>query len=273
MKRKALLAIAGAIASVLFVAPAAQAGPGGNQYKLLKLEGQLARWTTQKVSGATVVSYAFAGQTVRTEKARNCGAMQPVGTALSHSNISEAQFRQEFAKAARMWEEAANIRFVEAKSPETADILVGLQLEGLGRAFTNVELSDEKPAPGVKGIERSLICLNPDMPWKIGFDGNLSAYDLRYTLAHELGHAIGLDHPGGEGSLMFYKYDETKRGLTQGDMLGAAAIYGAGPKLIAAGAGTAPNGSHAAAPGTTDDDGAAQTGHPQPPTFALGAKP
>ena len=43
---------------------------------------------------------------------------------------------------------------------------------------------------GDKRIARSQICLNPRQRWKIGFDGNLTVYDITHTLAHEIGHAI-----------------------------------------------------------------------------------
>jgi len=79
----------------------------------------------------------------------------------------------------------------------------------------------------VRPISKSLICLNPDELWKIGFDGNLDVYDLRYTVAHEVGHAIGLDHPGRDGQLMSYRYAETSRELRAGDINGAVEIYGA----------------------------------------------
>ena len=78
-------------------------------------------------------------------------------------------------------------------------------------------------------IGRSLICLNPRQPWKIGFDGDLKVYDLRYTLAHEIGHAIGLDHPSPSGQLMSYRYDEGQPGLQPGDIKGAALLYGPKP--------------------------------------------
>lgn len=75
-------------------------------------------------------------------------------------------------------------------------------------------------------IERSVVCLNPAVRWKIGFDGNVDVYDLRYTVAHEIGHAIGLDHPRPSGVLMSYSYDERFRDLQRCDAEGAIALYG-----------------------------------------------
>ena len=61
---------------------------------------------------------------------------------------------------------------------------------------------------------------------KVGFDGNLNVYDLRYTLMHEIGHAIGLDHPGSSGSIMGYRYDERVRQLQASDISAAQRLYG-----------------------------------------------
>ena len=71
-----------------------------------------------------------------------------------------------------------------------------------------------------------MVCLNPTRPWKIGFDGDLDVYDLRYTLIHEIGHAIGLDHPAIAGQLMAYKYGEKFRVLQAGDIRGVETLYG-----------------------------------------------
>lgn len=267
MARRTVTAIAAAIASLLIVSPAAHAG--GNSYKLLKLQGHFAKWHASQPAGATTISYALVDTVVHHKDARNCGSMQPITKAFIDTNISMAQFREEFVKATRMWEEAANVRFVEAEAAQSADIMVGAQLKGSGRAFTNVELT-ERNGTTTPHIHRSLICLNPEMPWKIGFDGNLSAYDLRYTLAHELGHAIGLDHPSNAGSLMFYRYDEKQAGLTPGDMAGAATIYGAGPKFAASGAAPLVQTETA---GYSAGESQAMPEGSSPSSFGLGEKP
>jgi hypothetical protein len=142
-----------------------------------------------------------------------------------------------------MWQAVADIRFEPAADPAGADILIGAQAVPRDRAYTNVAHAPAAaPAAALRGaaepvrrIGRSLICLNPRQRWKIGFDGNLKVYDLRYTLAHEIGHAIGLDHPGSRGELMGFRYTERFRALQHGDIAGAVALYGPAPSLRAAG--------------------------------------
>lgn len=66
----------------------------------------------------------------------------------------------------------------------------------------------------------------PRKQWKIGFDGDKDVYDIRYTLVHEIGHAIGLDHPGPEGQLMGFRYTEAFADLQPGDLRGIRQLYG-----------------------------------------------
>jgi hypothetical protein len=197
-------------------------------FRLLDLENQSVKWQSPRWGESAAVTYAFATEPTTTKGARNCAKLLPPNVAYAPSHISDAQFRHEVAAAFRMWERAANISFRQIDDAEAANILIGAQGEPIGRAFTNVAL---KPAgaDGRKAIARSLICLNPRQPWKIGFDGNLDVYDLRYTIAHEIGHAIGLDHPSAAGELMSYRYDEKQTGLQAGDIKGAALLYGARP--------------------------------------------
>ena len=193
-------------------------------FRLLDLENQSVKWRTPTFGKSAVVTYAFATGPVSTPGARNCGEMLPPARAYEPSQISAPQFRSEVAAAFRMWQKVADITFRESADPASAGILIGAQAQPLGRAFTNVAL---KQSTGDKKIiASSLICLNPKQPWKIGFDGRLGVYDLRYTLAHEIGHAIGLDHPSAAGQLMSYRYDEKQTGLQPGDVMGAVLLYG-----------------------------------------------
>jgi hypothetical protein len=128
-----------------------------------------------------------------------------------------------------MWEAAANVVFREAPEGGPADILIGAQTEPDGWAFADVFFETTSSEP-IKPISKALVCLNPAKRWKVGFNGDLKSYDLRYTLAHEIGHAIGLDHPAGSNQIMGYRYEERFRSLQPGDVRGAVALYGAPPQ-------------------------------------------
>lgn len=194
-------------------------------FRLLDLESQTVKWRSARFGEGAALTYAYANGPVNTKGARNCARMVAPSAAYQASHVTKSDFRTAVAAAFGMWEKAANLAFREISDPAKANIVIGAQADPVGRAYTNVEL---KPAPesGRKVIARSLICLNPERRWKIGFDGDLDVYDLRYTIAHEIGHAIGLDHPSASGVLMSYRYDERHSGLQAGDIKGAALLYG-----------------------------------------------
>lgn len=225
------------VAAALLVSRTAASADGFLGFRLLDLDGSYVRWGGTGADPAAQpvrVSYAFVNGPTRPTDAHNCRAMTPVDNLIGRSRIAEPVFRAEVREAFRMWENVAHIRFEYSQDAATADILIGAQSMPFGRAFTDVsyavpptgEKAGEKLDPSTRRISRSLICLNPMTPWKVGFDGDVSVYDLRYTIAHEIGHAIGLNHPSAAGQLMSYRYDERVRDLQPGDIAGAVALYG-----------------------------------------------
>jgi hypothetical protein len=203
-------------------------------FRLLKLDGYHVKWGDSALGAGATVSYAFVDSLRHFDGARNCRELVPMdGLAMRHG-ISQATLQEEAAAAFRVWEEAANITFVPVDDPDRADILIGAQGQPVGRAYANVEYQPGS-TDGVRAISQALICLNPDQRWKVGFDGDIQVYDIRYTLVHEIGHAIGLDHPGPHGQVMSFGYREEYSDLQSGDFRGVQLLYGVSMKNMTAG--------------------------------------
>ena len=216
--------------------------------RLLVLEGSWVKWGAPKWNTGATVTYGFATTDVTSSSARNCATLLPLGGFEKQTSLPDSRVRAEAAAAFAAWSKAANLTFIEVPNVAHADNVIGAQGNPRGRAFTNIELdsgplasapamergrvASEKPAEppakahSVRSIRQAVICLNPQAKWKIGFDGDLDVYDLRYTFMHEIGHAIGLDHPGAAGALMGFRYDEKLNGPTASDGDAARKLYG-----------------------------------------------
>ncbi len=210
----------------------ASIGDDGN-FRLLRLDGHHVKWGETALGAGATVRYAFVDAPRQFDGARNCRQLVPIDRLATRHDISQETLQAEAAAAFRVWEEAANITFVHVDDPDRADILIGAQGQPVGRAYANIEYQrggDE----GVRAIDRALICLNPYHRWKVGFDGNIDVYDVRYTLVHEIGHAIGLDHAGPSGQVMSFRYNEAYSDLQPGDFRGVQKLYGVSMKSMTA---------------------------------------
>lgn len=200
----------------------ARAGEEG--YRLLELDGYKVKWGDRRLGVGASISYAFAGDTLQFKDAHNCGELASI-EALLDENVSMKTLRRETAAAFQVWERAAGLSFHEVTDVRDANIILGAQGQPRGRAFANVSYAPD-PEDGVRAIEQALVCLNPNHAWKVGFDGDEDVYDIRYTLIHEIGHAIGLDHPGASGQVMAFRYTEAFDDLQPGDLVGVRLLYG-----------------------------------------------
>jgi len=231
------------------------ANADGTGFAPLKLDGNFVKWGKAELGTPARVTYAFVEGPTVLDKARNCRKMDSLARITRRSGLSFDNVREQAAMAFRLWQDVSGLSFEEVAAGEDADILLGVQSIPRGYAFTNVrfqlkmaDLPEEdeaadrglnmpEPDPskgtGITGalklarITQSAICLNPVHKWKIGFDGDLATYDLRYTFAHEIGHAIGLDHYLRDSSIMHFKYRETFDGLQPSDVEGVQWLYGA----------------------------------------------
>lgn len=217
-----LIRLAMVLCALLLASPVGAAEK--EAYNLLTLDGHYLKWGGPNASSRVTVTYALTRREAAYPSAFNCKKMQPIGRSGIGARFDEDLLRRELDAAFAMWSRVAGIDFVATEDEDKAGIVIGAQVVPRGRAFTNVAYKPHGPNFG--SITRSMICLNPDIAWKVGFDGNVDIFDLRYTLAHEIGHAIGLDHPGPEGQVMGFRYDESFDDLQRGDVEGVVALYG-----------------------------------------------
>lgn len=244
--------IGAAVIGALLLASSAALAAGPEGYRHLTLGGYPVRWQAREPSNHIILRYRIAEHEIAEPNAINCKRIRPPNTLLATSGLDLAAFRKALASAFQQWRDVADITFLKAEEGQPADIIIGEQADPIGFAFTNLKLGD-KANGRVRPIVGASICLNPEKAWKIGYDGNLEVYDLVHTLVHEIGHVIGLDHPSGRGHLMSFRYSEERAGLSEGDRLGAIAIYGASRmrSLSSAEAAAVPPGAGPASQGVT----------------------
>ncbi len=233
-KRLVLAACWLAVASTAM--PAAAAEPGAST--LLRLAGRHVKWGPVTYGSGAQVTYAFLDRPSSFPRARNCRSMQGLAPLLQANGIAGAAFAVEVRAAFAIWSAAAALRFVEVANPAQADIVIGAQAGSDGTAFTNV-VDRTVPSGPLGAIDRATVCLDPKVRWELGVDGDPSTYNVRYVVAHEIGHAIGLDHAGRDRGLMGFAYLERITSVDQvrlgaADIAAVTQLYGPRRSVVAA---------------------------------------
>jgi len=212
-----------AFALILFIGHAVNATDG---YRLLQLSGKYVKWGAPEFGTGVTLTYALVGAGEHYVGERNCRWTGEVEPLLQASELSRASFEAELVAAFNMWSAVANIRFQKAPSASVADILIGAQAMPRGQSYADISVADNSD-DAIGKIERGLICLNPELRWSSDTEALSNGYlALRYTLAHEIGHLLALDHPSARGALMSFLYNGAMGVLQPGDIAGVIALYG-----------------------------------------------
>lgn len=202
-----------------------------SDFRLLLIDGHTVKWGEPVLGRGATISYAVLdGRSVSGNT--NCLRATGIAALLKRSHVTRKRFERELAGALALWQSSADLRFVRAKSVRDADIVFSADADAGGIAFADVTF-DRSEVSAISRLKRGIVCLNPDVAWSASHDlgddsapGRSATYRLGYTLAHEIGHVLGLDHPGPEGELMSFEYGQKRNGLGQGDIAGITTLYG-----------------------------------------------
>jgi hypothetical protein len=198
----------------------------GDSYRLLTIGDRPVKWGVPKFGTGAVITYRLAAEGAKGGQ-DNCRRITPVASLLARSNITRQSFDSALNDAFATWESVANVRFVRVASNMPANLTIAAERTPDGIAYTDVTQGSQSSS-GVATLTKAVICLNPRQHWSL--QSTQKAKTLSYVLAHEIGHALGLDHPGPKGELMSFEYSDTIQTLQAGDIEGVVLLYGAAPQ-------------------------------------------
>lgn len=142
------------------------------------------------------------------------------------NDLTDDQVRETLARAFRVWERAADLKFTEAASPpgdleirfESGDHGDGDAFDGGGGTLAHAFFPRQGRISGD-------IHFDDGERWTLG---SFRGINLTQVAVHEIGHSLGLEHSNVRGAIMFPSYEGYRPDLEldKDDIRGIQTLYG-----------------------------------------------
>ena len=183
------------------------------------LGGANNKWGSAALGTGATISWSLTGSIdCSSEGSPTCSPL---------ASFMPSGFLSEINAAFSAWSDVANLTFVQVVDNGVASGAAGtnadIRISGLS-IFPGVFGYAYLPPPPTGFSIEGDVFFNSSVPWDIGFGG--SGVSIFQVAAHELGHALGLDHTLVPNSLMNPGLSEAFSGPQADDIAGIQALYG-----------------------------------------------
>jgi pentapeptide MXKDX repeat protein len=145
------------------------------------------------------------------------------------SGISESTFESAIETALKAWSDVAAIKFVQTTQPGLNNSLdfTSKPIDGRGGTLAQAYF----PSDVNRGRIAGDVEFDSMEKWEVGNSLGNAAFDLVWVAAHEIGHALGLDHSSNPSAVLYPSVSPSKsfQGLSSADVVAVRSIYAAAP--------------------------------------------
>ncbi len=156
-----------------------------------------------------------------------------IDTVPSSVKLSQTEVESAIESALEAWSDVIDVDFTATSQPHQRDSLdfTFKSIDGAGRTVAQAYFPDDVNSARVAGD----VEFDTSENWEVGNALGRAAFDLVQVAAHEIGHALGLNHNANSGGVLSPFVSPTQRfsGLSSADIDAALRLYAAAPVEVA----------------------------------------